>query len=53
MAKTLTFDHPIVTDSGLVTGEYTPKTDEEYKRLEPHAVKAAEKPEPKKADKPE
>ena len=47
MAKSLTFDHAIVTDSGLVTGAYTPKTDAEYERLAPYAVKPAAA-EPKK-----
>ena len=41
MAKTLFFDHAIVTDTALVTGEYTPKTDAEYERLAPFAVKRA------------
>lgn len=47
--KELFFDHDVVSDTGLVSGSYTPKTDAEYNRLEPFSVKAPEADKAKKA----
>jgi len=36
--KSLFFDHEVLSDSGIVSGKYVPKTEPEYNRLAPFAV---------------
>lgn len=36
--KALFFDHEVLSDSGIVSGKYVPKTEPEYNRLVPFAV---------------